>query len=132
MATDIPDTLIDTLLSLGSHDKEQVRQDPDLIARLADARNPAGGFGPEQWQAACETLSRDNQILLFRGLVYADILAGEATPDTAVNIVFAKLNTRCWPDTVFGLIGWAMKACEYHQLDTANYAFARMLKERQP
>jgi hypothetical protein len=130
MEHEIPTNLIETLLSLGTEAKEKIKQEGELIDFLKGFEKYCRDSGHDDWQTACDSLSRESHVLLFRGLVYADILAWGPNPVTPVNVVFSKLNTRCWPDTVFSLIRWAVNVCEYHKFDTRDYAFARMLENR--
>jgi len=124
----IPDKLIETLLTLGRAATDRIKDEADIIAFLQDQKQACHAYDAADWQAICADLSRDNHMLLFRGLVYADIVAWEPGARSPVNHVFAKLNTRCWPDTVFSLIRWAINVCDYHQVDIAPYAFAGMLE----
>jgi len=127
MEQEIPIDLIERLLSLGRENKENLKNEDELIDLLKSSKKYAGGHNHENWQTACEALSRENHILLFKGLVYADILAWGASSSTPANPVFAKLNPRCWPDTVYSLIRWAINVCEYHQFDPGDYEFVRTL-----
>jgi len=130
MVRTIPAELVDPLVSLGRCGKETIAGDAELAAWLAEVKNDIGSYDEAAWQELCGELPRDVQVLLFRGLVYADILSWGARPDTPVNPVFAWLNTRCWPDTVYALIRWASDVCQHHQFDPGHYLFAGMLQDR--
>jgi hypothetical protein len=130
MKRELPVHLVEPLLSLGRAGKEVIHSDLELIGWLAEMKGSLGSYDADAWQELCGDLSRDEHVLLFRGLVYADILSWGGRADTPVNPVFAKLNTRCWPDTVYALIRWAVDVCAYHQFDAGNYPFAGMLDNR--
>lgn len=130
MGQEIPDKLIEKLLALGRQEKEWIKDEVDIIDFLKDQQQACHDFDSDSWQAICASLSRDNHILLFKGVVYADILAWEPGSLSPVNHVFAKLNTRFWPDTVFSLIRWALTVCDYHKVEIGHYAFAGMLDNR--
>lgn len=130
MKKKLPAHMIDPLLSLGSAGKETLKNDIELIGWLAEMKSSLSEYDADAWQELCETLPRDVHVLLFRGLVYADILSWGGGANTPVNPVFSTLNTRCWPDTVYALIRWAVDVCEYHEFDASKYLFSGMLDNR--
>jgi len=130
MTQKLPAHIIEPLLSLGRQGKETIKNDLELIDWLAEKKSSLSEYDADAWQELCEDLPRDVHVLLFRGLLYADILSSGGNSSTPVNPVFAKLNTRCWPDTVYALVRWAIDVCEYHEFDAGNYLFAGMLGDR--
>lgn len=130
MANEVPVDLIETLMSLGSEDKHSAQHQDELIASLQSAKASVGKYAPEDWQNSCDALSRESHARLFRGLVFAGILAWGSSAAVPVNAVFARLNKRCWPDTVYSLIRWAIDVCEYHDFDPRDYDFGHMLQNR--
>jgi hypothetical protein len=130
MGREIPTQLIETLMNLGRENKETVKSNDQLVDASGSLKESNGEYGIASWEEACASLSRDEHILLFRGLIYADILTWGQSLAAPVNAVFSQLNKRCWPDTVYQVIGWAMNACEYHEFDTGQYLFAGMLANR--
>ncbi len=118
------------MLSLGLEGKERVNSRKDVIETLQGFQEYGSTDRTEDWQTACESLSREEQVRLFKGLLYADIVAWGGASTSPVNTVFARLNKSCWPDTVYGLIGWAKNVCSDHHHAIENYAFANMLENR--
>ena len=125
MEREIPIDVIDMLLNLGREDKEDIKQNDEVINALKSLAEYSSKYGLEDWQMAAEGLPRESQIILFKGLVYADILAWGPNAATPVNHVFSKLSKSCWPDTVYQLIWWANNVCDYHQYDTNDYSFKK-------
>ena len=130
MWKEIPVDLIETLMDLGLEDKQSAQHKDELIAFLKSAEGIAVKYTPEDWQNLCDTLSRESHTQLFRGLVFAGIFAWGPCAAAPVNAVFSRLNKRCWPDTVYSLIRWAIDVCEYHSFDPDAYGFALMLQNR--
>ena len=130
MANEVPVDLIETLMSLGFEDKQSAQHQDELIASLKSAEAIVDKYTPEDWQNLCDTLSRESHIQLFRGLVLAGIFAWGPCATAPVKTVFSGLNKRCWPDTVYSLIRWAIDVCEYHSFDPDAYGFALMLQNR--
>lgn len=130
MRKEIPADLIEKLIDLGLADKQTAQYKDELIASLKSVEINVGEYAPEDWQNSCETLSRESHAHLFRGLVFAGIVAWGPGAVVPVNAVFSTLNKRCWPDTVYSLVRWAMDVCEYHKFSTENYVFSKMLQNR--
>jgi hypothetical protein len=122
--------MIEPLLALGRAGKEAIKNDVELLGWLAEMKSRLSVYDADAWQELCGELPRDVHVLLFRGLVYADILSWGGEASTPVNPVFSRLNTRCWPDTVYAQIRWAIDVCEYHEFDAGNYLFAGTLNNR--
>jgi len=130
MANEVPVDLIETLMSLGFEDKQSAQHQDELIASLKSAEAIVGKYAPEDWQDLCDSLSRESHARLFRGLVFAGIFAWGSCAAVPVNAVFSRLNKRCWPDTVYSLIRWAIDVCEYHNFDPGDYDFGHMTQNR--
>ena len=130
MWQEIPVDLIETLMDFGLEDKQSAQHKDELIASLKSAAGAVGKYTSEDWQNLCDTLSRESHTQLFRGLVFAGIFAWGPCATLPVRAVFSGLNKRCWPDTVYSLIRWAIDVCEAHNFDPEEYGFALMLQNR--
>jgi hypothetical protein len=130
MSKEIPVDLIETLMDFGLEDKQSAQHKDELIASLKSAAGVVGKYTSEDWQNLCDTLSRESHTQLFRGLVFAGIFAWGPSATAPVRAVFSGLNKRCWPDTVYSLIRWAIDVCEAHNFDPEEYGFALMLQNR--
>lgn len=130
MLKEIQADLVEALMDLGLADKQTAQHKDELIASLKNVEGIVGEYAPEDWQNLCDTLSRESHVDLFRGLIFASIFAWGSHAVAPVNAVFSVLNKRCWPDTVYSLIRWAMDVCDYYSFSTENYVFSNMLQSR--